>query len=247
MALSDTYDHRLFAYEIKFLVTPSTAEGIREWARRHLDADPNGSGQAGDTYLTSSLYYDTPAFDVYARHGSFGRSKYRVRRYCDGGIAFLERKLKTRNLVSKRRSIAGVDEVGKLGGDVAAKGWPGYWFHRRVIARGLRPVCQISYRRTARVAMTGAGPIRLTIDEAIRAIAVGDPAFQPSGAGVDLTGGLCILELKYRRTLPAQFKRLIAEFGLRPQPVSKYRLAAKALRFAPEKAAKKETGVPVYA
>ena len=41
----------------------------------------------------------------------------------------------------------------------------------------MRPVCQITYRRTARVSYTPAGPIRLTFDEAVRAIPVEGIAF----------------------------------------------------------------------
>jgi len=76
--------------------------------------------------------------------------------------------------------------------------------------------------------MTQYGPIRLTLDENLRAL---------PGAGLWLSRqqGTCllenqnILELKFRCEMPVQFKYLVEEFALNPQPVSKYRLAAAAL------------------
>ena len=152
-------------------------------------------------------------------------------------------------MVSKRRSNVAVDEVARLEEDTAERGWPGYWFHRRLIARGLRPVCQVYYVRTARVAMTGSGPIRLTIDQDLRAVPVSEARFESSDHGRDLTAGQCILELKYRYAMPARFKQLVEQFRLTPQTLSKYRLAVQALGLAPD-AVRDQGGaalVPVYA
>lgn len=228
---TETSESRAFASELKFHVSAADAGALRQWARHNLAADPYGAGEAGDTYLTTSLYFDTPGFDVYRRNGSYKRSKYRVRRYCGGGIVFLERKMKTRSLVSKRRSTIDIRELPRIGEPSAEKHWPGYWFHRRLLARDLRALCQVSYERTARVAMTGNGPIRLTLDEDLRALPVDAVEFQ-SGAGVPLNPGSCILELKFRYAMPVVFKHLLAEFGLNPQPISKYRLAVQSLGYA---------------
>src|SRR5207237_725226 len=105
-----------------------------------------------------------------SRKGSFGRSKYRVRRYGQSEVTFLERKLKTRGLLTKRRSVVEFDELARLANADPEPGWAGYWFHRRLLARGLGPRCQISYHRTARIAMTRYGPTRLTLDENLRAL-----------------------------------------------------------------------------
>jgi hypothetical protein len=229
----DCAESREFASELKFAVAPEIAEGIRRWARERLEADPNGSGQSGDTYLTTSLYFDTAGFDVYHRRGSFGRSKYRARRYCDGPVVYLERKLKTRSLVAKRRSVVDAGDLGRIAGADAVADWPGYWFHRRLLARGLHPVCQVSYLRTARVAAGAGGPIRLTLDRDLRALAVAGPSYGPREQALPIAANISILELKYRYAMPLVFKRLVAEFGLNPAPVSKYRMAMEALGLAP--------------
>jgi hypothetical protein len=223
-----TRECREFASEIKFLVNPAFAEQIRIWVRARLLPDPYAGGEAGDGYQTASLYFDTARFDVVHRRGSFGRSKYRIRRYGRGEVTFLERKLKTRGLLTKRRSIVRLGELERLSGEDAERAWAGYWFHQRLLARKLNPVCQISYRRTARVAMTPYGPIRLTLDEHLRALPATGLWFSEQ-EGMLLLKDQVILEMKFRCGMPSIFKYLVEEFALTPKPISKYRLATAVL------------------
>src|SRR5213083_985669 len=104
-------ENREFASEIKFLVGPVLADQIRHWARARLAPDPNAEEEALGAYQITSLYFDTEQSDVFHRRGSFGRSKYRIRRYGQSEVAFLERKLKTRGFLTKRRSIVKLDEL----------------------------------------------------------------------------------------------------------------------------------------
>src|SRR5215207_2560757 len=102
--MAHSRETRARASEIKFLVEPALATDIRSWARANLAPDPHGSGPFGDEYETSSIYFDTDAFDVLRRQGSYGRAKYRVRRYSRGDVVFLERKLRRPRIVAKRRT-----------------------------------------------------------------------------------------------------------------------------------------------
>ncbi len=225
---TDQRENREFAAELKFLATPEVAEKIRLWARSHLRADPHADGEHHDQYTITSLYFDTEDLDVYWRKGSYGRSKFRIRRYGVGEKVFLERKLKTRGLVTKRRSLVPIEDLSRLEAELE-RGWLGYWYHQRLLLRRLSTVCQISYHRTARVLMTEFGPIRLTLDEGVRTVPVSGVAYQPDADGAIVQPGKVILELKYRQQLPVLFKQLTEEFALKPEPVSKYRLAIAAL------------------
>jgi hypothetical protein len=220
-----TRENREFASEMKFVVTPQTAEAIRRWAQATLAADPHAGGPTGDQYRITSLYFDTDDFDVFHRRDSYGRSKYRVRRYGAGEILFFERKLKTKGMVSKRRSVAPLEELPQLEAPSVARSWSGAWFRRRLELRQLHPLCQVSYLRTARVGMTPYGPIRLTLDEDLRAYPVDRAAFtdQP---GRLLSAGFVVIEMKFLFALPAAFKHLVEEFVLEARPFSKYRFAA---------------------
>ena len=231
---TDLRENREFASELKFVVSRVLAEQIRDWARARLSPDPNASVGSIDAYDITSLYFDTKQFDAFHRRGSFGRSKYRIRRYGASEVAFLERKLKTRGLLSKRRSVIKLDELKRLGDSEPEPGWTGFWYHQRLLARRLNPVCRISYRRTARVAMTGHGPIRLTLDDDIRALGANRLVFNGDKEGMRLSEEQIIIELKYSCEIPVLFKLLVEEFALNPQPISKYRLAAVALGLVTE-------------
>ncbi len=224
-------ENRELASELKFQVPVPLAERIRDWARGRLSPDPN-AGETGDAYHISSLYFDTGQLDVFHRNGSFGRSKYRIRRYGPSRVAFLERKLKTHGMVCKRRSSVAVDELQRLVEAEAVPGWPGFWYHQRLLVRQLQPTCQIAYARMARVAANGHGPIRLTVDQGIRAQPADGLSFADPAAGQEVSDGCAIVELKYRHEMPVLFKQLVEQFALNPKPISKYRLAMTSLGLA---------------
>lgn len=214
---------RPFASEVKFVVDPGTGRTIRDWVRANLEPDPYGGGPFNDEYHTRSLYFDTARGDVFHRRGSFGRSKYRVRRYGDASFVFLERKLRKPGILVKRRTTVALETIGQLASTRADRDWPGEWFHRRLLLRQIAPVCELSYARTARFARTSDGPVRLTLDEDVRVRAAFEPQFS-TAPGQLVAKDQMILELKYRQHVPAIFKRLVEEFGLEPTRASKYRL-----------------------
>ena len=224
-----------YTAEIKFLVSEATGLRIREWARGRLEADPHGTGPFADEYRVSTLYLDTAARDVFHRRGSYGRSKYRVRRYGDEPRVFLERKLRTSSRLAKRRTDIPLDDLHLLktveDGDQTTR-----WFRERVSIRQLAPVCRVSYLRTARFASTPEGRMRMTLDYTLSASTA--DAFTLDGAGpAGLLPGQMILELKYRGSMPAVFRELADTFAITPGRASKYRVAADALgiaRLAPE-------------
>lgn len=220
-----------FTSETKFLVNESLGDDLRAWARERLGPDPNGGGLYNDQYGVVSIYFDTDAHDVYQRHGSYGRSKYRIRHYESDEAAFLERKLRTRLFLSKRRTRIPIEAVAQLRLDDPDPTHPGYWFFRRVAMRRLHPVCQIRYSRTARMAETPEGHVRMTLDTGISAIPTRTTAFS-GAAGKSLAAGQMILELKYAGVFPRIFKDMVDTFGLRPHPASKYRFAVHALNLA---------------
>jgi hypothetical protein len=222
---------RPHACELKFVVEPDVAVKIRHWARTHLDPDTNGLGPFGDEYRTTSVYYDTAAYDVFHRRGSFGRSKYRIRRYGDEETVFLERKMRQPAVLAKRRTSLSLTALSRLTEPAVEADWPGYWFYRRVMARRLQPVCQVAYSRMARGIVRNGDQVRLTLDCDLQALPASDVRF-PRESGVPAMVGMpgrLILELKYRGLPPAIFRQLVEAFALAPQTASKYRLGVVAL------------------
>ncbi|HTP40637.1 MAG TPA: polyphosphate polymerase domain-containing protein [Steroidobacteraceae bacterium] len=234
MGFTDTREH---ACELKCLVDARTAAAVRHWARERMQPDAHLT-PGSERYLVTSLYFDTPDQAVLNRRGSYSRSKYRVRRYDAADNVFLERKTKTRLLVNKRREqlpLAQLAPVLRAPAQAGANGMaaPGGWFRRRLELRQLEPACLISYQRLACVGTSPAGPLRLTLDDALQCWPSAFPGFELHAAPLLLLPGQQILELKFLHHLPALFKSLVAQFGLQTTSVSKYRLAATALARRP--------------
>lgn len=220
---------RPHAFEIKFVVAADMAERIRVWARTHLEPDPHGSGPFGDEYHTTSIYLDTDDGDVFHRRGSFARSKYRIRRYNNDDVAFLERKMRQPKVLAKRRTLSALASLPQLASPHVDAAWAGSWFHRRLIARRLQPVCQFGYFRMARAMPRDGETVRLTLDSHLSVQSTSVLAFQPHDVVPVLTDR-AILELKYRGSAPAMFRRLVEDLGISPQVASKYRMGVTALR-----------------
>jgi VTC domain-containing protein len=224
---------RAHAREIKFVVDAARGPEVQAWMRASLAPDEFGSGSEHDQFETSSLYFETGQFDVFHRRGSYGKSKYRIRRYGASPIMFLERKFRTDRVLIKRRTTAALDDFRRLEASAPDPHWYGYWFHRRLAARQLKPLVQVSYVRTARIGNSSHGKVRMTIDFDLRVLPLPDGAFLP-GVGLPLMEGHNIIELKYCVTLPTIFRQLIDHFALQTQPVSKYRAGLALLGLSPE-------------
>jgi hypothetical protein len=218
-------------HETKFLIPLEKATAILDWARREMDGDPHGNGEHRDEYLVQSIYLDTPEWHVFRKIGSYGRAKYRIRRYSDENWLFLERKLKRGGIVRKKRTTIGLEELPAFQNHVN-----GLWYDRRLTLRQLKPACYIQYHRVARQKMTGDGLLRLTLDRALLFNTNVSPWFWPGTGGTQFLTDRAILELKYPQSLalPALAKRIVTEFNLSPGPASKYRMALRASQLAPQ-------------
>lgn len=216
------------AYELKFDVDEAVAARVEEWARRRLAPDPHADSALGGAYRTTTLYFDTPALDVYHRTTGYRTRKFRVRRYGMMTWVFLERKTKRGDAVRKRRAAVPDTEVAMLAEAKAPPDWAGAWFHRRVHARGLRPACRIAYLRTAHVGDCAEGALRLTLDREVRGVMAQHWRATSVEGGLPLLHGRVILELKFLNALPLPFKELVEKLSLAPSPVSKYRLCVEA-------------------
>jgi hypothetical protein len=221
-----------WGYETKFRVPETIADQALTWARDHLEPDPHVDPALGDGYRISSLYFDTPTLAVYHQIGADRRRKYRVRRYGSEALLYLERKLKSDGRVRKYRSWIPDEELALLEEEPADRGWSGDWFRRRVRARRLEPVCQVTYVRVARVGELEGQPVRLTVDRQLCCSCAGGLCVPEKIDGIPLLAGEAILELKFPQGMPHSFKELLLEMSLSPGSVSKYRLAVESCGLA---------------
>jgi hypothetical protein len=213
-------------HEVKFLVPLEKAGAILTWARQNLEPDPHGRGPHSDEYLVQGVYFDTPEFHVFRKIGSYGRAKFRVRRYGNADWLFLERKMKRAGIVRKRRSQIDLPALPEIKVLPSAT-----WYHRRLDHRKLAPTCYIQYARVARQKMTSDGLFRFTVDQSLRYDTEVGAAW-PITDGTPFLTEFAIVELKYLQT-PALAKEVIEKFNLNPGPASKYRMALRASKHAP--------------
>jgi hypothetical protein len=221
------------AYEVKFLLDEGQARELAARAAGKLSLDPFADPAMGNAYLTTSLYTDTPGFDVYRRNEGYDRDKLRVRRYGAAGPVFVERKTKRGEKVRKLRTKVESPEVGKLAAPSLNGEWAGRWFHSELLAKGLRPVCRVAYERVAYTGMADGGVVRLTLDRNVRGVVAGDWRLEAVGAAPELLPGRVVCEFKYRTAMPALFRGLAADLALTPAGVSKYRLFVQSAGLAP--------------
>ena len=125
------------AYELKFLLTETRAAEVGSRARREMVTDPHADS-IGANYRTTSLYCDTPQFDVFHRRGLYRRRKHWLRRYGRPPWVYLERKRKWGDRVKKVRTPIRDGELPLLALQMPAQTWPGHWFHRHLTRRHSR-------------------------------------------------------------------------------------------------------------
>ena len=155
-------------YEVKFLLTEEQVAEVAARVAGKLALDPYADPAMGNAYLTTSVYTDTPGFDVFYRTDGYNRDKFRVRRYGHTGPVFVERKTKNGDKVRKHRARINPAEVTDL-----AAPEPQRRMGRRMVSqpahleRTCKPVCRVAYERVAYLGTADGGTVRLTFDRNI--------------------------------------------------------------------------------
>lgn len=232
------------AFEVKFLLTEDQVRAVRARVAGTLALDPYADPALGDAYLTTSVYTDTPAFDVFYRTEGYNRDKYRVRRYGHAGPVFVERKTKNGEKVRKHRSRINPAEVPGLAKPALNGEWAGEWFHSQLLEKRLNPVCRVAYERVAYLGTADGGTVRLTFDRNIRGALATEWALAEVGSAPPLLPDRVVCEFKFRTAMPALFRGIVADLALTPSPFSKYRTFVQAAGLAPAPAVPRVANAP---
>ena len=210
------------AYELKFELSREDAARMKEWATVHLNRDPH-AGTDG-SYRVTSIYCDTPEFDVFHRSSGYRGSKLRMRRYDTAPFVFLERKFRKGDKVRKRRVEVEPAELPRLSdGAAVPPGWEAVWFLEHAKKKRVSPTCVVGYRRTAYFGVSAGQAVRLTIDEDLIGTPIRGWDAQPLREGLALMPDRALLELKFSDAMPELFRGLLPELPMQAARVSKYR------------------------
>ena len=94
-------------YELKYLLSNSTALRVRQFVRQYLELDEYGQGQPDLTYPVHSLYLDSDDWTLYHRslNGDKNHFKLRVRYYDERPTTpvFFEIKRRMKDVILKQR------------------------------------------------------------------------------------------------------------------------------------------------
>lgn len=215
-------------FELKYLVSETTARGIRDFVRSHLAPDDFAATQPDHAYPVHSLYLDSPDLATYqaVQSGEKNRFKIRIRYYAadDEGVYF-EIKRRTNDVISKLRA-----KVRRGAVQVLLDGAPPSRQHLvkpdgnqlpalREFCRLMHhlratPRSHVGYRREAWMSRRN-NSIRVTFDRQVRCEPEFSCALRTSfGAAVTPFAGKVIMEIKFVDRLPNWCGEMIRTFEL---------------------------------
>ena len=235
---------KLFAsrHELKYIVEESKAESIRHQVCAHLATDPFSDQTRG--YDVSSLYLDSPTYELYAQtaRGQRNRFKLRVRFYSEDtdDPVFFEIKRRDGAVVRKQRSavrrssvdrilnggVPALSDLHESGGDLSVMNE----FCRLRQGIGAYGYTYVGYRREAFGSGGTLSNVRVTFDRDLVAgnHRVGDPLLILPPDISPRVGGV-ILELKFTDRFPRWMHDLVQVFQLERTSVPKYNTCVDAL------------------
>jgi len=218
-------------FEIKYLISARLAGEIEKDVSQFMELDPFCRDRPSRDYLVRSLYYDSPTLSAYFQKldGVANRSKYRLRAYGVGDDApcFLEVKGRANNFSYKHRTLLSRQLRMRLNaqdwswvlrhatdGDMPAR------FSMHALRRTLRPNVVIEYARRPYISARDYR-FRVTFDRRIVA-ARGTVLDAHAVRRHRVLPDQAVLEIKFERTVPAWFQRLIGAYELQRLSISKY-------------------------
>ena len=219
---------RFVRHELKLLLDESDLRVARDFAAQRLT--PDTFAGVDSAYELSTLYLDTVDRRIFRRLLDGSGTKYRIRRYGEEDIVYVERKTRRGTLVRKRRAeFPMADLPTLLRGDIQGETWPAT-FSGAIFDFELIPSLLLTYRRHA---WQGPRRSRLTLDDRIEAWhGDGIARLERPGTSASISENV-VLELKYDAVMPPEFEELLAMLPIEQQGFSKYTLGIKAAGLAP--------------
>lgn len=235
-------------FELKYLVSERTAEGVRKFVSSILKLDPNGLNKPNFSYPIHSLYLDSPQLGLYWEtvNGNKNRFKLRLRYYDDlpGSPVFFEIKRRQNDAILKQRGAVKRETVALVmagalpSDDLLVLNEPKHvaalrQFVRLTKERCLQPKARVSYLREAWIHPENNG-LRVTIDRNVTCAPHSSLALDTTPRrAIHVFGKFCVVELKYTGRFPLWFAELARAHGFRQCSAAKYVDGLSALGEAP--------------
>ena len=221
-------------YEFKYLLRKQLSDAIEEEVRHFMAYDGYVHPELGNRYFVRSLYFDNwIASNFYEKvDGLKRRNKYRIRTYsqeedCDVPL-FLEKKGRVNERTYKLRTSIENEHLNYFlhsGNDVILNKYTdnklveGFVFD--CIRKRLKPRVLVDYSRRPYINNYGLY-FRLTFDSHVKALNTDHLYPDTDTQSFECRAGYTILEVKFERSMPPWFHRIIQNYNLRRLSISKF-------------------------
>jgi len=221
--------------EYKFLIADKRLAHLQSCLGPFVRLDPYTQDRKNHEYIVRSIYFDTTSLLFYHEKiaGLKDRKKIRIRAYnehSDSSRIFLEIKRKHENFINKSRAPINYTDLDSfftarepeqfiVNGN-SKRSCSQFLYY--VNAQGLKPTVLVVYDRAAFFSKFNSD-LRITIDKNLRFYAFPEffELFDDAGLQQALNG-YSILEIKFNRGFPSWLQKIIKDFGLTRQALSKY-------------------------
>lgn len=216
-------------FEFKYLLPEPLRKEFESSLRYFMEFDPFVEHNQRHRYFVRSLYFDDPNYQCFYDKvdGIKKRSKFRIRTYSNNSedkvTQFLEIKGRYNQFVYKHRMpipIIGNTEVCRHLLDLNSPNAVSEQFTFEYFRKNLRPVAVIDYWRRPYISKYDPD-FRLTFDNQLKATQSKTLFPKMSDRCRHLLTGNTVMEVKFKRQIPAWFHRLIQSFELRRTSISK--------------------------
>ena len=225
----------LTRYEFKYFVSNNIANSIFEIAQNFMNLDKFASNAKNKSYFVRSLYFDNSQYDNFFEKvdGMQVRKKYRLRtyenRFNNKSNFYLEMKgRKQDRIIKKRVKIKNEDleyfysfkNMNKLHLKYNNDLINDFIFSEK--RKKIKPKILVDYSRKPLINKYGLY-FRLTFDTNI-VVSKSNNLFNEKSFffPIKYCPGSTILEVKFERSIPAWFHRVIQSFGLNRRSISKF-------------------------
>lgn len=220
--------------ELKYLISIRQKNEIISFLKHFCIMDSHIKTQES-YYEVLSTYYDSPNFKSYAEkiNGEKNRIKFRIRKYGDNKLKYIELKRKFEDIIIKSRikleNDVNIFEKKFIESDLfkSKANQEKQTIHEAIYLKekyALEPKINILYNRTALIDIAGTG-IRITIDQDLRCAKVNDEKTYKDMYEYFVDRKYAVLEIKLNRQIPKWVYQLVKSFNLTRTAFSKYQLA----------------------
>ena len=222
-------------YEFKYFLPKNIAEEIKSHAGKFMILDHFANLELKKSYLVRSIYFENDFNSNFEEkiNGYRIRKKFRLRYYkknIENGPVFLETKGRNLERTYKQRTRLNISDIEiikkknflfslleKYPDNVLIQDFVFEFYKKK-----LKPKILIDYEREPYINKHGLY-FRLTFDHNLSCIKLDNELNHNSfNRSIECKSGFSILEVKFERSIPLWFHRIIQSYNLRRQSISKF-------------------------